>query len=133
MAPVVVTVRRHTGISVSIGFGPTKTLVGVAPHEAKAQIETGGVYDPTEADVDRVLPGIEVREVWGAGPRWATWLEDRGIITALNLKRADSKAIQRKLPVVSERLVHTPNGRPCLPLELIPPPLRGLTVSRSFG
>jgi DNA polymerase V len=69
------TVRRHTGIPVSIGIGPTKTLAKIANHLAKAQPETGGVLELTSADVDEALAGIDVREVWGVGPRWATWLE----------------------------------------------------------
>jgi DNA polymerase V len=37
------------------------------------------------------------------------------------------------MTVVQERLVHELNGRPCLPLELVTPPRKGMTVSRSFG
>jgi hypothetical protein len=59
-------------------------------------------------------------------------LEDQGITTALDLKRADQKAIRRKMTVVGERLVYELNGRPCLPLELMVPPRQGLTVSCSF-
>ena len=127
------TVRRDTGIPVSIGVGPTKTLAKIANHLAKAQPQTGGVFDLTEEDVDTALAGIEIREVWGVGPRWATWLEAQGITTALDLKRADPKAIRRKMTVVGERLVYELNGRSCLPLELVAPPRQGLTVSRSFG
>ena len=60
-------------------------------------------------------------------------MEGQGIATALDLKRADPKAIRRKMTVVGERLVYELNGRPCLPLELVTPPRQGLTVSRSFG
>jgi DNA polymerase V len=127
------TVKRDTGIPVSIGIGPTKTLAKVANHLAKAQPETGGVYELEAADADQALAGIEVGEVWGVGPRWATWLEEQGITTALDLKRADPKAIRRKMTVVGERLVYELNGRSCLPLELVTPPRQGLTVSRSFG
>ncbi len=128
------TVRRHTGIPVSIGIGPSKTLAKVANYVAKTESDAGGVYDLAAAgDVDRVLAGIEVREVWGVGPRWAKWLEAQGIATALDLKRADPKAIRRKMTVVGERLVHELNGRSCLPLELVTPPRKGMTVSRSFG
>ena len=81
----------------------------------------------------RALAQIEVREVWGVGPRGARWLEAQGITTALDLKRADPKAIRRKMTVVGERLVRELNGYPCLPLELVEPPRQGLTVSRSFG
>jgi DNA polymerase V len=128
-----VTVRRDTGIPVSIGLGPTKTLAKIANHLAKAQPDSGGVLDLAAADADEALAGIEIREVWGVGPRWAKWLEAQGIATALDLKRADPKAIRRKMTVVGERLVYELNGRPCLPLELVVPPRQGLTVSRSFG
>jgi DNA polymerase V len=128
------TVRRHTGIPVSIGIGPTKTLAKVANHVAKTEPDTGGVYDLTTAgDVDRVLASVEVGEVWGVGRRWTAWLAGQGIVTALDLKRADPKAIRRNMTVVGERLVYELNGWPCLPLELVRPLRKGLTVSRSFG
>jgi DNA polymerase V len=91
------------------------------------------VYELSKADVDHALAGIEVGEVWGVGPRWAQWLEGQGVATALDLKRADPKAIRRKMTVVGERIVYELNGRSCLPLELVTPPRQGLTVSRSFG
>jgi DNA polymerase V len=127
------TVRRDTGIPVSIGVGPTKTLAKIANHLAKAQPQTGGVFDLTEEDVDTALTRIEIHKVWGVGRRWAKWLEEDGITTALDLKRADPKAIRRKMTVVGERLVYELNGRSCLPLELVAPPRQGLTVSRSFS
>jgi DNA polymerase V len=127
------TVRRDTGIPVSIGIGPTKTLAKIVNHLAKAQPESGGVSKLSEADVDEALAWIEIREVWGVEPRRAVWLEEHGIATALDLKRADPKAIRRKMTVVGERLVPELNGRPCLPLELVTPPRQSLTVSRSFG
>jgi DNA polymerase V len=127
------TVRRHTGIPVSIGIGPTKTLAKIGNHLAKTQPDTGGVCDLTAADVDQALATVEVKEVWGVGRQWAAWLEGQGIDTALDLKRADPKAIRRKMTVVGERLVYELNGRSCLPLELVAPRRKGLTVSRSFG
>ena len=127
------TVRRDTGIPVSIGIGSTKTLAKIANHLAKAQPETGGVLELTAADVDDALADIEVRDVWGVGPRWATWLEAQGIVTALDLKRADPKAIRRKMTVVGERLVYELNGKPCLSLELVEPPRQGSRCPRSFG
>ena len=127
------TVRRHTGIPVSIGLWPTKTLAKLANHVAKTAPDSGGIYELTAPDVDRVLASLEVGEVWGVGPRWARWLEAQGIVTALDLKRADPKAIRRKMTAVGERLVHELNGRSCLPLELVTLPRKGLTVSRSFG
>jgi DNA polymerase V len=127
------TVRRHTGIPVSIGIGATKTLAKIGNHLAKAYPDAGGVFEIAAADVDHALAGVEVGEVWGIGRRWAAWLEGQGIHTALDLKHADPKAIRRKMTVVGERIVYELNGRSCLPLELVAQPRKGLTVSRSFG
>jgi DNA polymerase V len=127
------TVRRHTGIPVSIGIGPTKTLAKIANHLAKTEPDAGGVYDLTAVDVDQVLAGVPVGGIWGVGRQWGTWLAGQGIATALDLKRADPKAIRRKMTVVGERLVHELGGRSCLPLELVAAPRKGLMVSRSFG
>jgi DNA polymerase V len=127
------TVRRHTGIPVSIGIGSTKTLAKVANHLAKTASDAGGVYDLTATDVDQVLAGVPVGEIWGIGRQWGTWLTGQGIHTALELKHADPKAIRRNMTVVGERLVYELNGRPCLPLELVAPPRKSLMVSRSFG
>lgn len=127
------TVRRHTGISVSIGIGPTKTLAKIGNHLAKAQPDAGGVCDLAAVDADHALSTGDVGDVWGIGRQWAAWLKGQGIHTALDLKRADAKAIRRKMTVVGERIVYELNGRSCLPLELVAPPRKGLTVSRSFG
>jgi DNA polymerase V len=126
-------VRRHTGIPVSIGIGPTKVLTKIANHLAKAHPDAGGVFDLAAVDMDQALAGVDVGDVWGIGQRWATWLKGQGIYTALDLKRADAKAIRRKMTVVGERLVYELNGQSCLPLELVHPPRKGVTVSRSFG
>jgi DNA polymerase V len=63
------TVRRDTGIPVSIGIGPTKNLAKIANHLAKADPERGGVYKLAGAEVYEALARIEIREVWGVGPR----------------------------------------------------------------
>ena len=51
------TVRRHTGIPVSIGIGPTKTLAKIANHLAKTELDTGGVCDLTTAMLSVRLVG----------------------------------------------------------------------------
>jgi DNA polymerase V len=126
-------VRRCTGIPVSIGIGPTKTLAKIANHFAKKRPETGGVFTLLDADADMMLEQVEVEDIWGIGRRWAAWLAGQGIMTALDLKRADPKMIREKMTVVGERIVSELNGVSCLPLEAVAPPQKGITVSRSFG
>lgn len=119
-------VKRVTGIPVSIGIGSTKTLAKIANWLAKKLPRTEGVFNLLEADVDTMLAQVEVGDVWGVGRRWAAWLNAQGIITALDLKRADPKAIRARMTVVGERIVSELNGESCLDLELTAPPRRVL-------
>ncbi|MGA7324321.1 MAG: Y-family DNA polymerase [Rhodomicrobium sp.] len=128
------TMKQETGIPVSIGIGPTKTLAKIANRLAKKMPEAGGVWNLTgEHDIDACLARVEVGDIWGVGPQWSAWLEAQGIQTALDLKKADAKQIRAKMTVVGERIVRELNGISCLPLELMPAPKKGITVSRSFG
>lgn len=126
-------VKRVTGIPVSIGIGPTKTLAKIANRLAKKLLGTNGVFNLLDGDVDTMLAQVEVGDVWGVGRRWAAWLNGQGIMTALDLKCADPKAIRARMTIVGERIVSELNGESCLDLELAPPPQKGITVSRSFG
>ncbi len=41
-------IRRETGLTIGVGFGPTKTLAKLANHAAKKWTKTNGVVDLTE-------------------------------------------------------------------------------------
>ena len=126
-------VRQWTGIPVSIGTAPTKTLAKLANHLAKRNpSETQGVValDPGDADRHRCEP---IGEIWGIGRQWEKKLAVCGIVTARDLQRAEPKAIRLLMGVVGERIVCELRGVSCLPLALIEEPQKGLAVSRSFG
>lgn len=61
-------IKMETGIPVSIGIGCTKTLAKIANRVAKKNPGTGGVCNLFEAaDVDAVLAGVDVGDIWGVG------------------------------------------------------------------
>ena len=126
-------VKRTTGIPVSIGIGSTKTLAKIANRLAKKLPGSEGVFNLLESDVDEMLAQVDVADVWGIGRQWAAWLKGQGINTALDFKRADPKRIRARMTVVGEKIVSELNGESCLDLELVAPPQKGITVSRSFG
>ncbi len=126
-------VRRSTGIPISIGIGPTKTLAKLANRMAKKTKATDGVFNLYQHDLDKVLAQVEVGDIWGVGRQWAHWLNSAKIFTALDLKRANPKMIREKMTVIGEKIVHELNGISCIPLEVIAEPQKGITVSRSFG
>jgi DNA polymerase V len=109
-------VKRATGIPVSIGLGPTKTLAKIVNRLAKKLPSTDGVFNLIEADIDTMLGQVYVGDVWGIGRQWATWLKGQGITTALDLKCADPKTIRARMRVVVERIVSELNGQSCFDL-----------------
>lgn len=128
------TVQQWTGIPVSVGVGPTKTLAKAANRLAKDHAESGGVWVLDEPDGwSSALSRVEVNDVWGVGRRWTARLNACGIHTADDLRRADPPWIARTFNVVLERTVRELNGQPCIPLELQPQPKQQIVVSRSFG
>ncbi|MBU0741378.1 translesion error-prone DNA polymerase V subunit UmuC [bacterium] len=132
---IAATVRRATGIPVSVGLGPTKVLAKIANRIAKRNPETGGVLDFTALGPHREahLAQIDVKDVWGIGRRWSERLRQLGISTALDLREADPHQIRRRLSVVGERIVRELRGTSCLALEDAPPKKQQIMTSRTFG
>jgi DNA polymerase V len=74
------TVLQWTGIPVSVGNAPTKTLAKVANRRAKKDPSTGGVFILAEkAAIDAELAAMELTDLWGVARRIAARLIDLGI------------------------------------------------------
>jgi DNA polymerase V len=129
------TVQQWTGIPVSIGIGPTKTLAKIANRLAKqGQSADGPVLDWTRLDdPDTALSKVSIEDVWGIAGRWGQRLRALGIGDAQALREADPKALRREFGVVIERIVWELRGVSCLPFEMVPPPRKQILTSRSFG
>jgi DNA polymerase V len=128
------TVRRWTGIPVSVGLAETKTLAKLANRMAKRTPDSGGVFNLLAcSDREAVLGEIAVDEVWGIGVSSARVLKQRGITTVGQLREAEDHWIRKQLGVVGLRLVMELRGIACLNLAHCPPPKQSLTCSRSFG
>jgi len=122
------TVLKETGIPCGVGIGRTKTLAKVANRLAK---KTGGVMVLTEPGP--VLATLPLDGIWGIAGRLSRRLEALGLKTALDLARADRRAIRSKFGVVMERIVLELNGISCLALEEVSPDKKNICCSRSFG
>jgi DNA polymerase V len=126
------TIQQWTGIPVSIGIAPTKTLAKLANRLAKRSAQ-GVVALTVTAEIDATLACTRVEEIWGIGPGSTKRLKAHEITTALQLRNANDRWIRQYLGVVGQRIVWELRGISCLPLELCPPPKQSLMVSRSFG
>jgi len=128
------TVRRWTGIPVSVGIANTKVLAKLANRIAKKTPELNGVFHLTSSgNPDEALARVNCADIWGIGRRLAERLASGGIRTARDLKHADMPWVRRTLGVVGERIARELNGIPCLTLEEVAPPKKGIASARSFG
>jgi len=127
-------VRQWTGIPVSIGIGPTKTLAKMANRLAKKTPELGGVLDlETVRDMDELLSRVPCEDIWGIGKRLTVRLAAGGIRTACDLKYGEAAWVRKTLGVVGERIRLELQGVSCLALEEVPAPKKGIASAKSFG
>ncbi len=127
-------VLRWTGIPVSVGIAPTKTLAKIANRFAKRSPKTNGVLElSNERWRERALAITDVGEVWGIGGRYAKFLRGRGINTARDLSLVEEGWAKKHLSVVGLRTVRELKGIPSIGMESAPPAKKQICVSRSFG
>lgn len=124
-------VERLTGVPVSVGIAPTKTLAKLANHVAKKFEHQNGSYFMERPDPD-ILKQIKVDKVWGIGRRLTKHLESFGVQTAYDLAQLSPRAVRKRFSVVAERTVRELNGVSCIPLEEVPPHPQNIIVSRGF-
>jgi len=127
-------VLQWTGIPVSVGIAPTKTLAKVANRVAKKNEKRGGaMLLLDEASQDAALAQMELTDLWGVAGRLAARLSAIGINTPLDLKRGDPRLIRERLGVVTMRLALELRGVPCMDLERDIPDRKSIMASRSFA
>lgn len=128
------TVLQWTGIPVSVGIAPTKTLAKVANRLAKKDPASGGVRVLMAAiDQERALAQLELTDLWGVARRLSGRLTAQGVTTPLALRNADPKQIRQTFGVVGERIVRELRGESCIDIEEVAPNRKSLIASRSFG
>jgi DNA polymerase V len=127
-------VRQWTGIPVSIGIGPTKTLAKVANRYAKRNPQCQGVLAlATPGEITHLLEQIKVENIWGVGGQYARFLNRWGIFTGLQLREARDEWIRSHMTVMGLRTVWELRGIPCIEMEEALPAKKGIVSSRSFG
>lgn len=129
------TVKQWTGIPISIGIAPTKTLAKLANRLAKKGYSTNGaVVDwQTLTSTDAILASIQLEDIWGISRCWSEKLQALGFHNALALSKADPKRLRQHFGVVMERIVCELRGISCIPLEEMPSAKKQILTSRSFG
>lgn len=123
---------RWTGISVSVGLAPTRTLAKLANETAKHDSRFQGVLPLLRAeDWEPLLRRTPVGEVWGVGKRLLPRMQALGIRSAAGLAGADKAWLRKQFGVQGERMALELNGIPCIDEEA-PSPRTQIMVSRTL-
>ena len=127
------TVRHDTGIPVSVGIAPTKTLAKIASRFAKKWAGYHGacVID-SEEKRRKALALTAVEDVWGIGRAHCARLGAMGITTALQLADLGEARIRRMFSIVGVRTWQELNAIPSVPREESVA-RQTITSSRSFA
>ena len=127
------TIRRHTGIPVSIGIAPTKTLAKIAAKLAKQYPKLGGCcYMHREEDIRKVLSRFPLKDVWGIGRRYGKAFDKMQILTAQQFVELDKQWVQGRMGITGVRTWMELRGIPSLPMDDLSTSRQQITVSRSF-
>lgn len=135
---IVERVARWTGIPVSVGIAPSKTLAKAANEYAKRYRQSEKVMVLVEQDkTHSALKELAVQDVWGVGWRSARTLNAYGIETAFDLEQARPSLIRRKFNVILARTQLELQGQDCsasVGFRSSPDRMRKtMIVSRSFS
>ncbi len=127
------TIRRHTGIPVSIGIAPTKTLAKIASRLAKQYPRLSGCcYMHREEDIRKVLTRFPLRDVWGIGRRYGKLFDQMHIRSAQQFVELPEAWIRGRMGVVGLRTWRELQGIPSIGFDDLGNTRQQITVSRSF-
>ena len=129
---IVSTIGRGTGIPVTLGIAPTKTLAKVAAKYGKRYKGYGEVcLIDTEEKRIKALKGLPVADVWGIGRRTVGKLEYHGVHTAWDFTQRSEGWVRRELTVTGVRTWRELQGESYIDIEELPQK-KSICTSRSF-
>lgn len=127
-------VTRGTGIPVSVGIAPTKTLAKLANKFAKKHPAYNRLcIINTEEKRIKALQLTDIVDVWGIGRRQAEKLEKQGVKTAYDFTQLPGSWVRKNMTVTGERTWKELRGISCIDMESAPPAKKQICTSRSFG
>lgn len=127
------TVIRNTGIPVSLGIAPTKTLAKVANKFAKKYKNYKGVcVIDNDEKREKALKLTNIGDVWGIGRQYTKKLEYYSVNTAWDFTQRSKAWVRQQMGVIGERTWLELRGISCIETES-PKSKKSICTSRSFG
>jgi DNA polymerase V len=127
-------IMSHTGLPVTIGIAPTKTLAKMANRFAKKnKLETGVFAACSRQRITEIMQSTEIGDTWGIGPQYRKLLLEHNIRTAEDFTRLPEEWVRKQMSVVGQRLLFELRGIPAVAWEEAPPVKKNICTARSFG
>ena len=126
------TTIKNTGIPISVGVAPTKTLAKLANKLAK-KMPSGVVVLDSDAKITEALKSYPVEDIWGVGRQYAAKLIADGVTTAEQLRNLPAEWVNKNMTIVGARMWRELWGQSCLQLKTVLDPKKGMCTSRAFG
>lgn len=128
------TVKRYTGIPVSIGIAPTKTLAKIASKLCKQYPKLNGCcFMHRPQDIEKVLRKFPIEDVWGVGRRYAKMLKANGVDTAWDFTQLTPEWVRKRMSVVGLRMWKELRGEACIGFEQAPADKKQIATTRTFA
>lgn len=130
------TVEQWTGVAVSVGVAPTKTLAKLANNIAKKDKEVSQCVTilDTKEKIAEALKKTKVKDLWGVGNQFATKLNSYGITTGWDIYNLSEEWVRRYLGgVVGARLLKELHGEESILMDKELINKKMITTTRMFG
>ncbi|MDO4511779.1 MAG: Y-family DNA polymerase, partial [Bacteroidales bacterium] len=125
-------VTKGTGIPISLGVAPTKTLAKMGSKFAKKHPGYKGCcLIDTEEKREKALKLFPIEDVWGIGWRSVQKLKYHGVKTAWDLTQKPREWVRRMLTITGERTWRELRGESCISIDELPHK-QSICTSRSF-
>jgi len=125
------TVIRNTGIPVSIGLAPSKTLAKIANKLAK---KSSGVFLlDTPEKITAALEAFPLNDVWGIGSQYYKKLHSHGLEFAGQLRQMPMEWVRTNMTIQGVRMWDELWGRPRIAFGVYRERKKGICCSKSFG
>jgi DNA polymerase V len=126
-------VLQWTGIPISIGIAPTKTLSKVANSIAKKQRKNGVCVLMDKNETLEYLKLFPVENLWGVGRRFSQMLQNNSIQNAYELTQKSDHWLQKHMSIVGLKMVKELRGEPCFDMVNGWRRKKSILTSRTFG
>jgi len=124
------TIKKWTGIPVTIGRATSKTLAKLASDHAKKQKIP---YLHLKKDIDPLLEKTAISDIWGIGKKLTKKLNSLHIITAFDLKNTPGFLLKKHTSILVQKTALELSGLSCLSLLEYQDTKKSITYARSFG